>query len=606
MQAPLSPPDVLTLGQDEESEIRIQPAIQGDVRHLDIRIWRRTPSGLAPTRDALVLDRSDLEAVRRGIGELLEVSDGGKQVARIVLDMGDSRRLRAETEPFGTRYVAHLGFWQRSRDTWNADGAGIVLGADLLVPLQKALRRFLRWLEMPVQDATQEIPVVLDRPESWPRPGADWLTVEQRRVAFHPRGVRITCALRDGEQGHRISLRQWRREDSIWVPEEIAIELALADLDTALAALRSIVTGDRDEERLTLADDSFLTLRLADGALTVLHDGQPRLSVPDSDLPRFGRALAEGWALLLRAVPREERAGMDDEALLEAAEEEEVVLAPPEPLAPPVPIGREPGHGEITVFEESIHIMDGNGHAITLPAAVLDRVVRGLEDLYSLQRSQSRVGPMLICDQPDCAVYGRIGTSTRPNAVEVRVWESPRESAAVTIDRSDLDALIDALRASLRLLDLAEPEPSTAFLVARSMQPEPEPEPEPETESIAEPPPEAVPATVPLGDLVLETVRLHLDVEEQQTLVVRHGETVVRLPLPGLSGVLSDVRSLYYDAVRGRRGRTVQAGPTTIGIRNQGTTLMVDLQDGADGPLSFRASEVPAFLDAMRAALDDI
>src|SRR5919202_6929100 len=108
MEARAGTPDALVIGQDEDTEIRVQPVTQGGIRHLDVRIWRRGPSGFAPTRDALMLDRSDLEAVRQGIVELLEASESGRQVARIVLDSGAGRRLRAETEPFGTRYVAHL------------------------------------------------------------------------------------------------------------------------------------------------------------------------------------------------------------------------------------------------------------------------------------------------------------------------------------------------------------------------------------------------------------------------------------------------------------------------------------------------------------------
>src|SRR5919199_3943568 len=149
MEVPSGTPDPLVISQDEDTEIRVQPATQGGARHLDIRIWKRGPSGFTPTRDALMLDRADLEAVRQGIDELLEASDGGTQVARIVLDSGDGRRLRAETEPFGTRYVARFGFWQRGRDSWHPDGDGIVLSADRLSPLQTDLARYASWLEEP-------------------------------------------------------------------------------------------------------------------------------------------------------------------------------------------------------------------------------------------------------------------------------------------------------------------------------------------------------------------------------------------------------------------------------------------------------------------------
>jgi hypothetical protein len=70
--------------------------------------------------------------------------------------------------------------------------------------------------------------------------------------------------------------------------------------------------------------------------------------------------------------------------------------------------------------------------SITLPIDIVARVVSGLEELCALQMSQPRIAPMLMCDRPDCAVYGRVGTTTRPEAVEIRVWSSPRSSELVT------------------------------------------------------------------------------------------------------------------------------------------------------------------------------
>src|SRR5579864_8362104 len=111
-------PDPAIISQDEQTEIHVQPVVQSGRRQLDIRVWRRGAAGFAPSRTGITLDADALRALQEGIGELLHASEGGRRAARVVWDGENGRRLRAETEPFGTRFVARLAFWQRVRDSW--------------------------------------------------------------------------------------------------------------------------------------------------------------------------------------------------------------------------------------------------------------------------------------------------------------------------------------------------------------------------------------------------------------------------------------------------------------------------------------------------------
>jgi hypothetical protein len=83
------------------------------------------------------------------------------------------------------------------------------------------------------------------------------------------------------------------------------------------------------------------------------------------------------------------------------------------------------------------------------------------------------------------------------------------------------------------------------------------------------------------------------------------------LPVDNLEELLTDLRALYYDALRGRRGRTLEFGKypvVTVSVRNQGTQLYVWIQQEIDGEvtaLTFPASEVPILLNAARAALSN-
>jgi hypothetical protein len=82
------------------------------------------------------------------------------------------------------------------------------------------------------------------------------------------------------------------------------------------------------------------------------------------------------------------------------------------------------------------------------------------------------------------------------------------------------------------------------------------------------------------------------------------------LPVDDLQTLLQDLRDLYYDALRGRRGRTLTIGEypvVSISVRNQGADLFIRMQQEIDGEvtaLTFPAAEVPLLLDAARAALD--
>jgi len=94
-----SVPDPVVIGQDDQSEVHVQPAVQSGRRQLDIRVWHRGTAGMAPSRTGFTLEAVDLTALQEGIAELLQASDGARRVARVVWDSEGGRRLRAETEP---------------------------------------------------------------------------------------------------------------------------------------------------------------------------------------------------------------------------------------------------------------------------------------------------------------------------------------------------------------------------------------------------------------------------------------------------------------------------------------------------------------------------
>jgi hypothetical protein len=318
-----SVPASVVIGQDDQTEIHVQPVFQSGQRHLDVRIWRRGPSGFAPSRNALVVRVNDLAPFRQGIAELLEASNGGRQAARIVWDDDDNRRLRAETEPFGTRYLASFAFWQRVRDTWKAADDGLVLAADRLEQLQDVLVRLSPWIEEEPPDDSEPEEDALQRHAlyGWPSPGADWITVAPGHIAFHPRGIRITCTVSEEDDRRSIVLRQWRRVHSLWVPEDTAFPLTIVDLDTLLFAMAQLLedkAGAGATATFPSSRDSTLLLVVSGGeheeTLTLEQhppadeEREPRrLNLPYEYLPRFGRMLLQAGSFLAARLSEEER-----------------------------------------------------------------------------------------------------------------------------------------------------------------------------------------------------------------------------------------------------------------------------------------------------------
>jgi hypothetical protein len=740
MERNASIPEPAIIGQDGQNEIHVQPVLQGGLRHVDIRLWRRAVSGFAPSHDGVTLDARDLAALHEGIDELLQASDGGRRVARVVRDSDDGRRLRAETEPFGTRYIARLGFWQRVRDSWKPVNDGLVIAAEQLRPLRGVLDRLRPWLQEAEKDgapivmpAGQESTVraTLDR---WPAAGADWLTIEPDRVAFHPKGVRLTCTVSEQDNRHRLIIRQWKREDSLWLPEPPSIALSMSDLDNLLARLlrlRDALEGTLAEEptgqshlerlgygeELRCTDGSSLTLAIvrgADGvALRMLYrppqsetglvSDEASLSVPAAYLPRLGRALAQGWFLLAGWLTEEERTALRSEQPQEEADqfgESRESVSDSSPSAPaaspsggaapggdaghpghgvpglpgtgvphspvesaPIDVAEEPQDGAGTSRRHTVPaapeplpvfsfgaesetpgtVIAGGGQIrvvvegflfprnLTLPVAVVPQVITGLEELNALRAQQPRVNPVLLCDRPDCAVYGRIGTTMRPDAFELRVWTDPTTSDSVSFEAIYLPDLIDALRQALALLGSPMPSSSVAAeipTVSPALLPQPSAparmRPIAPTSPLEVPGPISPPGepsmapchlSIPLGFVTLGGNQVTLTVQghtEQPKLNLRWDSNSLEWPVSDLEEIVSDVRALYYAALRGRHGRPLSVGNypiVTIKVEHHGTELCCVLQQEIDGEvtaLSFPASEVPQFLNAALAALSRI
>jgi hypothetical protein len=136
-------------------------------------------------------------------------------------------------------------------------------------------------------------------------------------------------------------------------------------------------------------------------------------------------------------------------------------------------------------------------------------------------------------------------------------------------------------------------------------------QPEPELEPEAPPPP--TPIRRPVAELQIGDKVIKLALEElgdDRSLSMRWDGQTLSIGLEHLEEMLSDVRALYYDALRGRRGTTMTVGdapPIVIGIHNEGTALYIELRSQDDqhpARLSFPATEIPAFLNAARGALE--
>jgi hypothetical protein len=515
--------DPVVIGQDDLTELHVQAVIQGGRRHLDIRVWRRGPTGFAPSRNALTLDAADLDALQEGITELLEASDGGRQVARVVWDKDEGRRLRAETEPFGTRFLARLGFWQRVRDSWKPVGEGLVLAADRLIPLQALLRDLRPRLE---PDVATTAPVALeieheeDGQQAWPVPGPDWITIEAGRVALHPLGTRITSDVEEDEQGaHHLVFHQWKRPDNLWLTEDSGVRLNLTDLDRVLTCVRRLAESeippeDAPGQRFPIADGSTLWVRIAsldpgpELRLDVLppaeaesdSGAEQRLSLPAGYVPHFGRMLWQSRIILISHLSRDER-----EALLSA--------------------------------EELAEIME--------------------------------------------------------NAQTRAAGQAESIAAAEAANGSTSDRSVDQDRVVLEEATMVAWKPE---------QPAPEP-----------PLPEQAPGSwaVSVGDVKLGQfhVFFFLPEAEPRRLAIQWEGRSLQLPIDHLAELTGRVRDLYYDTLRGRRGRAVTIGTrpaVTISVHHHGTTSFLALDQEIDGKtthLSFPTQQVPAFLNVAEAAL---
>lgn len=671
-------PEALVIAQDDQTEIHVQPVVQSGRRHLDIRTWRRGAAGFSPSQVGVTIEGVHLKALQAGITELLHASDGGRTVARVVRDSDDGRRLRAEVEPFGMRYVARLGFWQRVRDSWKPLDDGLVLAADRLRPMHAALERFGTWAIEPDSGAggldrslKNALHATLDR---WPSPGADWLTIEPDRVTLHPKGIRITCMVTEQGDKHCLVVRQWKRDDTLWLPEPVSVSLTISDLDELLSALlrlsdRNRTDDERIEEVLECRSGSILRIVVEDdaarGVLRLFAQSKKgealdptfdqRVFMPAQYLHRFGRSLAQGWFLLAGWLSDTEREALQETASLST---EANVLAGPasSPAKGHVGIGEEaaavanavdlfkqPDRDVFAFGTESetpgfvlpegplIRVSVEGFHpprALSLSADVVGKVITGLEDLNAARQRQKRVDPVLLCDRTDCAVYGRVGIETHPGRAELRVWTAPTKSESVNFEAIYLPDLIQGLRNAL--IDTGRSVPPSIDGPEVTAAP---PKAFPTQGSPARfsrlapfsplqvPGPLAMVATalnpqallsIPLGDVLLGQNTVSLSVQgpaEEPELHLRWETNLLELPLNDLENLLAELRNLYYDALRGRRGRVLSVGKypvVQVSIHNQGAQLYCLLEQEVDGEvtcLAFPASEVPNFLAAVRSAL---
>jgi hypothetical protein len=489
----------VVIRQDEQTELHVQAVIQSGRRQLDIRVWRRGPTGFAPSQSALTLEAADVDALCEGVTELLEVSNGGTQVARVVWDKDEGRRLRAETEPFGTRFMARLGFWQRVRDTWRPADAGLVLDAEQLERLKKviaALRPRLQDLQ-PDDGASAGIGLQPTSLLRWPSPGADWLTSEPGRLAFHPRGIHITATVEEDGGEHRLGLRQWRRAESLWLPEEGMLLLDVPAIDALLSGLHDLADGH--EETVEVSTDGtavHVERREVDGKRMLVVEErlgppeeyrlEPRLSMPAEYLARLGRMLAQAGMMLISRLSADERA--------------------------------------------TLHHQQGPEIA---PAIVSDALVPPTEQIEE-QEEVENAGDLLAAE-------------LEMDGPAAEDQEQPRR-------------------------------------------------------------------LVPLGEIQLGRHFVFLYLEEQygRFLSFQWDGYALLVPIDEVQPLLEQLRALYYDAVRGRRGQitTSGAGPDIhLSAQSQGSTTMFAVQQENEGKVSrltFPAGDVPSFLSAATAAMKKV
>jgi len=534
------PPEPAIIDQDDQTEIRVQAATHGMQRRLDIRVWRRGAEGSTPSRTALTVEAGDLPTLQQGLQELLASSNGGQAAARVVQDNDQGRRLRAETTPFGTRYLAKLAFWQRVRDTWRPVDDGLVLAADLLSELQEEIEPFTEWMQETATEVSDVIGDTFGRQmlKRWPTSGADWLTVEGNRVALHPRGLRITAeVVADGER-HSLLVRQWARDDSLWLPHNGTIDLTIIDLDGVLTVLGELAdaTAHGDAEKtadLICTDGSTLRIRLGPGdqgaSLTIEQHApseaeagtyfEPRLSVPAEHLPWLGRMLLQGGSLLAGQLSEEERTALQPEVSSSVAAYAQLPQTPAPEMSP-----------------------QRHGHAHSAGTEALKRIM--------------------------------FGTVQTPS--------SPVEAPSTTAQRQQITDEIPAVQDAVQ-----------------------------HTEADTEPEP---PLPVQLGEVHLgdHQVSMELRAREPRGIALCWENRTLVVPLARMESVITVLRDLYYNTLRGQRGLPLAIAdePTlTVSVHNQGTQVYFALrheQDGAVTRLTFPAGEVPVFLDAARAALAKI
>ena len=117
---------------------------------------------------------------------------------------------------------------------------------------------------------------------------------------------------------------------------------------------------------------------------------------------------------------------------------------------------------------------------------------------------------------------------------------------------------------------------------------------------------------VPLSELRTEKQRIQflLEGEDRSLLTIRWNEGAIRLRLDDVDDLLAKVRTLYYDTLRGRRGKPLFAGTAPsveVGIHNQGAAMHLQMRNSGDeegAVLSFPAVQTSAFLNAARSALE--
>jgi hypothetical protein len=517
----------VVIKQDDSSEIHLQTATQSGARQIDVRVWRRGPAGFAPSRNALTVAPADLGAVRDGVKRLLQESSGGTQAVRIVLEKEDGRRLRAETEPFGTKYLAKLVFWQRVRDSWRPVDDGLIVIADQLEPMLEKIEGFAGWLgtEDDAADGHQE-PLQHHTSHPWPNPGSDWITIDPGKIVFHPRGIRISCVVEEREGRHFLTLRQWKRDETLWVPEECRLELDMVQLDATLSRIREIERGSA-EESLEPEDEATIRVALQAGNLVIeasLEEGQTppcTLSTPLAETARLGRALLQAGSMLARSLTPDERARLEEmkEASPAVAKyEAEVPATDLRPTKPPP--GSTSGYPSIR-----------------------DMILSTLATPISSSRE--------------------------------------RGEATATGVRKERERLVDEVDE-----EVADEEEEDVFF-------------------------ELEPGYMPVQEIQLDHHRVHISVRpgEDGRLSLQWSGKSIGLPVDRLAELISDLRDLYYDSLRGRRGRPITVEtqpPVTISVLHHGTQLYFALAQETEGNgthLSFPASEVPIFLDAARAAL---